>query len=191
MDLTNVCPQQTIVLAKQGEYGMDASYDFSSWVEKYGPGTVGWVIQRSVDPGAYPLIHTEDGYITSVILSETETAYSGKGLLEIYFINDGETDKRISQTISFYIEPSLQNMSEAPSAWEAYVDMIHRDAEKVANVRATADIDTDPSAPSVEVTKEETDTSLELNFLFKGLIPSIEYDETTGIMTISYDYEIA
>lgn len=41
MDLTNACPQQTIVLAKQGEYGMDISYDYSSWVEEFGSGSVG------------------------------------------------------------------------------------------------------------------------------------------------------
>lgn len=74
MDLTNACPQQTIVLAKQGEYGMDISYDYSSWVEEFGSGSVGWTIQRSADFGAYPLVHTEDGNISTVILSETETA---------------------------------------------------------------------------------------------------------------------
>jgi hypothetical protein len=186
MDLTNVCPRQTIVLAKQGEYGMDISYDYSSWVEKFGSGSVGWTIQRSADPGAYPLVHTEDGNISTVILSETETAYAGRGSLEVFYVNDGETEKRISQNISFYIEPSLQNMAEAPSAWQSYIDMVHRDAEKIANVNATAEINPDPDSPSVEVTKEETDTSLELNFLFKGLIPDIEYDEETAIMTISY-----
>lgn len=186
MDLTNVCPRQTIVLAKQGEYGIEISYDYSSWVEKFGSGSVGWTIQRSADPGAYPLVHTEDGNISTVTLSETETAYDGRGMLEVFYVNDGDTEKRISQTISFYIEPSLQNMAEAPSAWQSYVDMVHRDAEKIANVIASADIDSDPNEPSVVVTKEETDTSLELNFLFKGLIPDIEYNETTAIMTISY-----
>jgi hypothetical protein len=186
MDLTNVCPQQTIVLAKQGEYGIEISYDYSSWVEEFGPGSIGWTIQRSADPGAYPLVHTEDGSVSTVTLSETETAYAGRGMLEVFYVNDVETEKRISQTISFYIEPSLQNMAEAPSAWQSYIDMVHRDAEKIVNVTASADIDSDPNEPSVVVTKEETDTSLELNFLFKGLIPDIEYDETTAIMTISY-----
>lgn len=46
MDLTNVCPQQTIVLAKQGEYGMGLSYDYSSWVEEFGADSVGWTIQK-------------------------------------------------------------------------------------------------------------------------------------------------
>ena len=187
MDLTNVCPQQNLVLAKQGEYGMDLSYDYSSWVEEFGPGSVGWTIQRSADPGAYPLAHTEDGNISTVTLSETETAYVGQVMLEVYFINDGETEKRISQTFSFCIGPSLQNMAEAPNAWQSYIDMVHRDAEKIANVTATAEINPEPDNPSVEVTKEETDTSLELNFLFKGLIPNIEYDEETAIMTISYE----
>jgi len=78
-------------------------------------------------------------------------------------------------------------MAEAPNAWQSYIDMVHRDAEKIANVTATAEINPEPDNPSVEVTKEETDTSLELNFLFKGLIPNIEYDEETAIMTISYE----
>lgn len=191
MDLTNICSEETIVLAKQGEYGMSYSYDCSSWFADYGPGTVGWTIQRSADYGAYPLLHTMDGYVSTIVLTETETAYSGRGMLEVYFVNDGETEKRISQTISFYVAPSLQNMSEAPSAWESYIDAIHRDAEKIADVMVTADINVNPSAPSVEVTKEETETSLALNFLFNGLVPNVTYNSDTSILTIEYESPIA
>lgn len=186
MDLTNICPTQTIVLAKQGEYGQDFSFDYSHWVEEFGEGTVGWVMQRSADMGGYPLLHTEDGYVTTITLTETETAYSGRGVLEVYFINTGQTEKRISNMIQFYIEPTLQNTNEAPPAWQSYIDAVHTDAEKIANLSMTAEIDVLPNDTYVTVEKDETDTSLALNLIFHGLIPDVEYDETTGIMTITY-----
>ena len=50
----------------------------------------------------------------------------------------------------------------------------------------TAEIDVLPNDTYVTVEKDETDTSLALNLIFHGLIPDVEYDETTGIMTITY-----
>lgn len=186
MELNNICPTQTIVLAKQGEYGQTYTYDFSRWVEEFGEGSVGWVIQRSADFNAYPLVHTEDGYVSSITLTETETAYSGRGVLVVFYINEGETEKRISNMIPFYIEPTLMNTDEAPSAWESYIDAVHRDAEKVSNLSMTAEIDVLPNDAYVTVEKEETDTSLALNLIFHGLIPDVTYNEDTGILTITY-----
>ena len=128
MDLTNTCPKQTIVLAKQGEYGNDFSWDASAWIEEFGPGSVGWMIQRSSDMSGYPLPDTEDGNISTITLTETETQYAGRGVLEVFFVNTGQTEKRISQTISFYIEPSLQNLDVVPEPWESYIDKVHEDA---------------------------------------------------------------
>ena len=175
-----------MTLAKQGEYGQELSYDYSAWVEEFGSGTVGWAYQRSADANAYPLLHSEEGYVTTVTLTETETAYAGNGYIEIFYINDGETEKRISNTISFCITPSLQNTDQAPPAWESYIEAVHKDAEKIANMNADGTVSDEPGEIGVVITKEETDTELTLHFAFEGLIPNLEYDPETAIMTISY-----
>jgi len=189
MDLTNSCPKQTIVLAKQGEYGNDFSWDASAWIAEFGPGSVGWLIQRPNDMTAYPLPDTEDGNISTIELTETETQYAGHGVLEVFFVNTGQTEKRISQMISFYIEPSLQNIGTVPEPWESYVDAVHADAvaaeearEANENMSATAEISNDEyGTPNVEVTKSMIDDHVNLNFDFTYL----KGNGITGIELIS------
>ena len=130
MDITVMfCQKNTFVLCKQGEYGNEFSFNYQPWLEEFGPGSVGWLIQRPNDPAAYPLVSTEENGISTIKLSETETQYAGKGMLEVYFINDGETEKRISNTASFFIEPTLQNTGDVPSPWQSYIDKINETAK--------------------------------------------------------------
>lgn len=133
MDLTNkFCEGSLVTLAKQGEYGNDFSVNYSEWVKMFGEGTVGWLIQRSQDSSAYPLPSVEQDGISTIEFTETETQYPGRGLLEVFFVNTGETEKRISKTLTFFIEPSLQNLGEVPEPWESYVDAVHEDAVDAA-----------------------------------------------------------
>jgi len=183
MDLTNSCPRQTVVLAKQGEYGNEFSWDATAWIEEFGAGSVGWLIQRPSEMIAYPLPDTEDGNISTIVLTETETQYPGKGVLEVFFVNTGETEKRISQSISFYIEPSLQNIGEVPEPWESYVDAVHADAtsaedsaqraetaaEEILELTATASVSNTVGIPSVDVTVTEEDGHKNMDFSFQNL----------------------
>lgn len=194
MDITNLfCQKVTVVLAKQGEYGMDFSVDYSTWVEEFGSGSIGWSIQRSADPAAYLLPSTEENNISTIVFSEAETQYAGRGLLEVFYVNDGESEKRISNTLTFMIEPSLQNTENAPEAWESYIDAVHADAtevkeaaETIINLQADGTIGTNTGDLSVVVTKTIDGTDLTLHFAFDGLVPDLEYDPSTGIATFSY-----
>ena len=193
MDLTNSCPKQTIVLAKQGEYGNEFSWDASAWIAEFGEGSVGWLIQRPNDAAAYPLPDTEDGNISTISLTETETQYAGRGVLEVFFVNTGQTDKRISQMISFYIEPSLQNIGTVPEPWESYVDAVHADAvaaeearEAIEAMSATAEMANDDyGTPFVEVEKTMVDDHVNLGFSFGNLrgngITDIALLSTSGL----------
>lgn len=139
MDITNFYCQKIPVVIKQGEYGEELSFDCSGWIAEFGPGSVGWLIQRPYDSSAYPLPDVEDGNISTITLTETESEFVGKGLLEVFFVNDGQTDKRISHTFTFIIEPSLQNLGEVPEPWESYVDAVHADAVAAEEARQDAE----------------------------------------------------
>lgn len=191
MDLTNkFCEGSLVTLAKQGEYGNDFSVNCSEWVKMFGEGTVGWLIQRSQDSSAYPLPSVEENGISTIEFTETETQYPGRGLLEVFFVNTGETEKRISKTLTFFIEPSLQNLGEVPEPWESYVDAVHADAvaadesaqasaqsaedareqaESILNLTATATVDNSVGIPSVSVDVTEDGTHKNMDFEFHNL----------------------
>ena len=127
-----ICGGVTLRLCKQGEYGIDLTFDYSAWVDEFGPGSIGWAIRRSHDADAYLLPSTEEGSVSTCELTSTESQYAGYGQLEIFFENDGETEKRISKTLNFYVEPSLQDLGEVPEPWESYMDAVHEDAVDAA-----------------------------------------------------------
>lgn len=190
--LLNNCPKQTIPLAIQGEYGNKYSFDATEWIEQFGEGSVGWLIQRPNDIGAYPLPDTEEGNISTITLTETETQFSGTGVLEVFFVNTGATDKRISHLIPFYIEPSLMSSEVIPEPWESYVDAVHADAVAAEearraneNMSATAEMANDDyGVPFAEVEKSMVDDHVNLGFSFGNLrgngIESIELIATSA-----------
>lgn len=177
MDITNFYCQKIPVVIKQGEYGEELSFDCSAWINEFGPGSVGWLIQRPYDSSAYPLPDVEDGNISTITLTETESEFVGKGLLEVFFVNDGQTDKRISQTFTFEVKPSLQNLGTVPEPWESYVDAVHADAvaaeearEAIEAMSATAEMDNDDyGVPYVDVEKSMVDDHVNLGFSFGNL----------------------
>lgn len=182
----------TVTLCKQGEYGIKLSFDFSCWEKQFGSGSVGWAIQRSQDTSAYLLPDTEAGTVSTVTLSATETQYAGVGKLEVFFVNDGETEKRISKTLNFMVAPSLQNLGEVPSPWESYVDAVHEDAvqaeearQAIENMSATASVGDTYGVPSVEVEKTMVDDHVSLDFDFQNLrgngIESVSLLSTSGL----------
>ena len=201
----------TVTLCKQGEYGNELSFDFSCWEKQFGSGSVGWTIQRSQDTSAYLLPDTEAGTVSTVTLSTTETQYAGVGKLEVFFVNDGETEKRISKTLNFTVAPSLQNLGEVPEPWESYVDAVLEDAvqaeearQAIENMSATASVGDTYGEPSVEVEKTIVDDHVNLDFDFQNLrgngIESVSLLSTSGLsktyrITFSdgshFDYSLA
>lgn len=202
MDLTNkFCEGSLVTLAKQGEYGNDFSVNYSEWVKMFGEGTVGWLIQRSQDSSAYPLPSVEENGISTIEFTETETQYPGRGLLEVFFVNTGETEKRISKTLTFFIEPSLQNLGEVPEPWESYVDAVHADAVAAEEARQDAEEaeqsaerfaqDAEGSAQRAE-SAEQSILDLTADATVSNTVgtPSVTVDvtETGGHKNMSFDF---
>ena len=182
-----------ITLCKQGEYGLVVEYDFSRWVEKFGAGTVGWTIRRSRDASAYMLPNEVDGTVTRITLTETESQYAGVGALEVFFINTGETQKRISKKFVFEVISSLQNISDPPKEWKSYVDAVHEDALKaeeasqsILDLTASATVDSFVGTPSVSVEVTTEDDHKNMAFAFSNM--KGEQGETgNGISNVSVE----
>lgn len=178
MEITSLfCENKAHVLFKQGEYGNEFSVNYKAWLDEFGPGTVGWLIQRSQDASAYPLPSVEEDGISTITITETESQYAGRGLLEVFFVNTGSTDKRISRTLQFIVEPTLQNIGDVPEPWESYVDAVHADAVAAEearraneNMSATAEMANDDyGVPFAEVEKSMLDDHVNLGFSFGNL----------------------
>ena len=121
----------SVVLGKQGEHGYTVEYDFSDWVSEFGSGSVGWMFKRPREMAPYLLPHEETDESSQITITETELQFDGYGELEVFFINDGQTNKRISKTYVVLIVESLDNLSVPPAPWQSYVDAVHEDAEEV------------------------------------------------------------
>lgn len=59
------------------------SFDMTSWYAEYGRGITLAVIFERSDGNIYPLIHSADGDICSIVISRNETAMAGPGRLEV------------------------------------------------------------------------------------------------------------
>lgn len=204
MEITSLfCENKAHVLFKQGEYGNEFSVNYKAWLDEFGPGTVGWLIQRSQDATAYPLPSVEEDGISTITITETESQYAGRGLLEVFFVNTGSTDKRISRTLQFIVEPTLQNLGVVPEPWESYVDAVHADAvaaeefaqnaqesaqsaqtalQSLKDMTASASVDNTVGVPSVVVTKTEVDDITNLDFAFHNL-----KGETGDVNLVTFD----
>jgi hypothetical protein len=178
MDLTKLFCENTVpVLYRQGEYGNDFSYDYNCWLKEFGPGSIGWLIQRSQDESAYPLPSTEENGISTIEITETESQYAGRAVFEVFFVNDGSTEKRVSRKLYFIVDSSLQNLGTVPQPWESYVDAVHADAvaaeearEAIEAMSATAEMDNDDyGVPYVDVEKSMVDDHVNLGFSFGNL----------------------
>lgn len=121
------CPKR-FVLCKQGEFGQEYSYNYQPWIDQFGEGEVGWLIRRPNEENAYPLVSVEENGISTITLTETESQYDGEGELEVYYVTS--ENKRISNTLPFYIIPTMQNTGDAPAPWQSYIDQIHVDQLK-------------------------------------------------------------
>lgn len=129
----------SIVLGKQSEFGYTVEYDFSDWVEEYGNGTVGWMFRRPKENAPYLLPHTETDNISQITITETELQIDGYGEMEIFFINNELTNKRISRSYVVLIGESLDTSSEVPEPYQSYVDAVHEDAMEVRQIKDEID----------------------------------------------------
>lgn len=212
MDITNCINNGRVLdLARQSEFGNTFSYDYTAWAEQYGEGSLGWLFRRPGETDAYLLSSETEGNVSTVTFTATETEYAGLGQLEVFYINTGQTQKRVSATLGVQIPPTMQNIGSVPSPWEAYVDAVHEDAvaaeearQAIENMSATASVGDTYGEPSVSVEKSMVDDHVNLDFDFQNLrgngIESVSLLSTSGLsktyrITFSdgshFDYSLA
>ena len=186
-----------IILCKQGEYGLVVEYDFGRWVEKFGEGSIGWTIRRSRDTSAYLVPSIEDGTVSQITLTEAESQYAGVGALEVFYVNTGETQKRISKKFVFEVMSSLQDIGNPPSPWQSYVDMVHEDAlsaeasaKSILDLTATATVDNQVGTPSVTVEVSVEDDHKNMAFSFHNMKGEQGESATIAGVTASVDDQV-
>lgn len=115
--------RNTLVLTKQGEYGVDAiGFDFLAWIETYGAGTPMLLNQRPTDEAAYPVPLETEGNIAWWHISDIDTAIVGNGACEFIYI--GENFKKKSRTYSTAYTKSLEASDDIPDAWQPFLAQI-------------------------------------------------------------------
>jgi len=212
MDITNCINNGRVLdLARQSEFGNTFSYDFSAWVEQYGEGSLGWLFRRPGETDAYLLPSVTEGNVSTATFTATETEKDGLGQLEVFYINTGQTQKRVSASLGVQIPATMQATGAVPSPWESYIDAVHEDAvaaeearQAIENMTATASVGDTYGEPSVEVEKTIVDDHVNLDFDFQNLrgngIESVSLLSTSGLsktyrITFSdgshFDYSLA
>lgn len=99
-------------------------FDYSSWVEEFGEGTVYALAIRTKDEAPYPISLEEvDENKVGWVLSDSDTQYSG--LLKAQYIY--MVDEQIAKTViyCFIVEPSLDEVgAEPPEPYQSWVDQV-------------------------------------------------------------------
>jgi len=218
MDITNCINNGRVLdLARQSEFGNTFSYDFSAWVEQYGEGSLGWLFRRPGETDAYLLPSVTEGNVSTATFTATETEKDGLGQLEVFYINTGQTQKRVSASLGVQIPATMQATGAVPSPWESYVDAVHEDAvaaeearqnaeesatsasesaqsaqealQSLEDMTATASVDANVGTPSVQVTKTEDEETgvTNLDFAFHNL--KGEKGDTGDVNLITFDLD--
>ena len=81
----------------------------------------------------------ETGNSSQITITETELQFDGYGQLEVFFINNEQTNKRISRTYVVLISESLDTSNEVPAPYQSYVDAVHTDAMEVREIKDEID----------------------------------------------------
>ena len=112
-------------------------FDYSSWVEEFGAGTVYALAIRAKDEAPYPISLEEvDENKVGWVLSDSDTQYSG--LLKAQYIY--MVDEQIAKTViyCFIVEPSLDEVgAEPPPPYESWVNDVLEAAQEVMQAIAS------------------------------------------------------
>ena len=108
-------------------------FDFTTWQEKYGEGSAVLLVQRNRDDSAYPVPLIIENGIASWVITDTDTAKSGRGTFQLEYVS--ETKKKKSDVWHFVCGISLEGTLPAPDPYENWLETI---TEKTAEVSGYA-----------------------------------------------------
>lgn len=129
-----------IVIGRRGENEATAiQFDVSSLVEVYGDGTASLLVKRSQDTTAYPVVVTRSGNICTWTVTNTDTAYKGKGECELFWYVDETLAKSIVYSISVGRDIGDAS-SDPPDPYESWLETLTElAAETETNAREVSE----------------------------------------------------
>lgn len=144
-----------IQLGVQGENGAtNVEFDARPWFREYPGGTVSAVARRDSDPAPYPLtLDVAEG--TAVWhVSDTDTAKSGEGAVELTMTSGGVRVR--SLTFKTLVTASLTDAPVDDDAWHGWLDkaVVKVDETVQSAQRKTAEVDEEWTGLKADVTEK-------------------------------------
>ena len=116
------CMDTPLLIGYAGEDSVEAVvFDFSSWVEEYGAGTITLEIMRASDTAPYTPLLTIDGTTARWTISDVDTARRGPGIAQLVFTPEGKTKK--SAVFKFFVGKSIRS-DDDPDPWQDLLDRL-------------------------------------------------------------------
>lgn len=121
----------TIPLGRQGENNAETvRFDVHGWAEEYGEGSFELLHERCMDTAPYACPITVDDEIVSWVVRGADTAYVGRGVLElIYSVGDNAVAKSVMYHTSTL--KAIDGDAEFPDPYDDWLRQMHEDAEYV------------------------------------------------------------
>lgn len=166
MNIINLSPADTcrldpLRLGYRGTYEVAAvAFDFSAWVEEYGPGTMAVFIKRPTDASPYPAALQIEGTVATWTISETDTLYQGSG--EIEFVYTNETQRQKSAVFATYVFRDIgAPASDPPDPYENWLDRLTELAGATQQNAADAAAAATEAERQADAAEENADLAIE------------------------------
>ena len=140
-----------IAIGRRGENeATNILFDVSSLVETYGGGTATLLVKRSQDSTAYPVTMTRSGNVYTWSVTNTDTAYKGKGECELFwYVDNGGGVIVLAKSIVYATTVGRdigETTSDPPDPYETWIESL---TEIAADAQQSAE---DAAASAAEVT---------------------------------------
>lgn len=108
----------------------EVAFNFGSWVNRYGEGTVQLLVQRCGDGLPYPVVLDIDGTTAIWKVSNIDTAKVGAGEAQLMYVVDDTIKK--SSIFVFSVVRSLDDAGDIPEPYESILEQIEQQAQDTA-----------------------------------------------------------
>lgn len=173
-----------VTLGLQGENAVrQIDFDYSSWAELYGEGTVTLAVQRNGDSNPYPLTLTSADHIASWNVSTTDTEKKGKGEAQLSYTVNGAIKK--SEVISFIVKRSLDSEGDVPDPYISWFEQMIETGQQVAQYAESASSSAQESYGYSQDAKEYARTAKQ------AVTETLQFaDDGDGEIVISFNTEV-
>lgn len=144
-------------------------------------GAFGLLFQRPGEEAPYLVEAVDKGEYLEWIITNTDTAISGRGKLQMIYSGNGTVAK--GDIYDTMCDVSLDGPGDPPEPWSGYVEEVLEAAAKIENMTASASV-TSEGEPGVVVTKTETGDSYNLDFAFTGIGAETALEMNLNSMTL-------